>query len=80
MLAGLATFRYLWQRPVCRHLCMAAALYGMASDYLQPRFGNDSLRYAILAVVVISTAWAALHFLLATKTIRQDLGEAEQPL
>ena len=53
---------------------------GMASDYLQPRFGNDSLRYAILAVVVISTAWAALHFLLATKTIRQDLWEAEQPL
>ena len=53
---------------------------GMVSDYLQPRFGNDSLRYAILAVVVISTAWAALHFLLATKTIRQDLGEAEQPL
>src|SRR3972149_8051678 len=46
---------------------------GMASDYLQPKLGSDSLRYAILAVVVISTAWAALHFLLANKQIRPDL-------
>ncbi|HLB30585.1 MAG TPA: MFS transporter [Gammaproteobacteria bacterium] len=51
---------------------------GMASDYLQPKLGSDSLRYAILAVVVISTAWAALHFLLATKSIRQDLAAVDQ--
>jgi predicted MFS family arabinose efflux permease len=48
-------------------------IVGMTSDYLQPRYGRDSLRYAILAVVVISTLWAAVHFLLATRTLREDL-------
>jgi NhaP-type Na+/H+ and K+/H+ antiporter len=51
---------------------------GMASDYLQPQLGTDSLRYAILGVVVISTAWAAVHFLLATKSIREDLAAVDQ--
>jgi len=51
-------------------------IVGMTSDYLQPRYGNDSLRYAILSVVVIATLWAAIHFLLATKTLRDDLAAA----
>lgn len=46
---------------------------GMISDYLLPRYGNDSLRYSILAVVVIPTFWAAIHFLLAAKTLKEDL-------
>jgi predicted MFS family arabinose efflux permease len=46
---------------------------GMMSDYLQPDYGVDSLRYAILTVVVIATFWAAIHFLLAAKYLRQDL-------
>ena len=46
---------------------------GMTSDYLQPGYGDDSLRYAILGVVVIATFWAAIHFLLAAKHLRKDL-------
>ena len=47
----------------------------MMSDYLQPDYGVDSLRYAILTVVVIATFWAAVHFLLAAKHLRRDLVE-----
>ena len=52
-------------------------LVGMSSDYLQPRYGNAGLRYSILTLVVVATSWAAVHFLLAGRTIRQDLTAAE---
>jgi MFS family permease len=48
-------------------------IVGMISDYLLPRYGNDSLRYSILAVVVIPTFWAAIHFLFAARTLKADL-------
>ncbi len=51
---------------------------GVASDYLHPHYGDDGLRYAILVVVVASTLWAAAHFLLAAKTLREDLAAAER--
>ena len=49
---------------------------GMLSDYLQPDYGADSLRYAILTVVIIATFWAAVHFLLAARHLRADLAQA----
>jgi predicted MFS family arabinose efflux permease len=52
-------------------------LIGLSSDHLQPRFGNAGLRYSILTLVVVATSWAAIHFLLAARTIRADLGAAE---
>jgi len=59
---------------------MGPLLVGMSSDYLQPRYGNESLRYSILAVVVIATSWAAIHFLLAAKTLKQDLAAADEKI
>ena len=47
------------------------------NDYLVPRYGDESLRYSILTVVVVATFWAAIHFLLANKTLREDLAAAE---
>ncbi len=44
---------------------------GLISDLLEPRFGVESLRYAL----VISTAaliWAGAHFAMAARTARQD--------
>ena len=38
-----------------------------------PRFGNDSLRYSILCVVVVAYTWAGVHFLIAAKTLKADL-------
>ncbi len=52
-------------------------LVGISSDHLMPRYGAESLRYSILTVVVVATSWAAIHFLLANKTLREDLAAAE---
>ena len=51
---------------------------GMVSDFLYARFGDESLRYSILPVVVIAFTWASLHFLLASKTLREDLKRTEE--
>jgi predicted MFS family arabinose efflux permease len=52
-------------------------IVGAASDYFNARYGDNSLRYSILSVVVVAYSWAALHFLLAARTLRGDLQRAE---
>jgi predicted MFS family arabinose efflux permease len=49
---------------------------GMASDFFRERFANGSLRYSLLVLVVLTYTWAALHFLLASRTLRADLRTA----
>ncbi len=49
---------------------------GMVSDYLEPAYGNTSLRWALLSVVVLVGIWSATHFLLAARTFRQDSAAA----
>jgi hypothetical protein len=56
---------------------LGPAIVGSASDALRARFGDESLRYSILPLVVIAYCWAALHFFLASRTLRQDLAGAE---
>jgi hypothetical protein len=34
---------------------------------------DESIRYAILGVVATCAAWSTLHYLLAARTLRQDL-------
>ncbi|MFU8814313.1 MAG: spinster family MFS transporter, partial [Pseudomonadales bacterium] len=56
-------------------LGLGPLIVGVVSDLLIGVFGGESLRYSIL----ISTAvyfWAGAHFLLAARTIRQDLDAA----
>jgi predicted MFS family arabinose efflux permease len=50
---------------------------GMASDYFGPRYGNESLRYALLVIIVITFVWASIHFFLAARTLREDLAFAK---
>ena len=45
---------------------------GYLSDYLQPSFGNDSLRYALTAVTSISLLSAAF-FIKGARTIRNEI-------
>lgn len=45
---------------------------GIVSDYLEPSYGTDSLRWALLSVVVVIGLWCAVHYLLAARTFRQD--------
>jgi predicted MFS family arabinose efflux permease len=52
-------------------------LTGAASDWLEPALGRQSLRYALLGVVV-TQVWCCLHFFLAARTLVRD-GVAEGP-
>ena len=53
-------------------LGMGPQVMGILSDLLRPAFGEQSLRYAML-IGSITYLWAALHFYMASRTLRQDL-------
>ncbi len=59
-------------------LGLGPLLVGIASDRLGARFGTESLRYSILTIVVVCYSWAAIHFLLASKTLPRDLQAAQR--
>lgn len=46
---------------------------GALSDLLAPTYGAESLRYALLSVVVTGSVWSALHYFFAARTLREDL-------
>ena len=46
---------------------------GFVSDMINPTYGIESIRYALLIVIPISTIWAATHYFIAAKHIRSDL-------
>jgi predicted MFS family arabinose efflux permease len=46
---------------------------GFLSDYLNPIYGVQSLRYALFWVAVVGGIWAALHYYLASLTLNSDL-------
>jgi predicted MFS family arabinose efflux permease len=46
---------------------------GLLSDRLIGVYGGESLRYAMLYVVVAGNLWSALHYFLAARTLRTDL-------
>lgn len=48
---------------------------GMLSDLLADRFGSESLRYA-LVIVVLFYFWSTFHYLMAAKTINEDLANS----
>jgi MFS family permease len=50
---------------------------GLLSDRLAGIAGADGLRYALIGVALVNL-WAALHFLLATRTVAADLDAAGQ--
>jgi MFS family permease len=50
---------------------------GILSDWLEPRFGVDSLRYALLLAPVGAIAGALLYFS-ATRTLAADIERAER--
>jgi predicted MFS family arabinose efflux permease len=49
---------------------------GIVSDALAERLGDDSLRFALLAIVTSTSAWAAAHFFCAARSLRADLAAA----
>jgi predicted MFS family arabinose efflux permease len=54
-------------------LGLGPLLVGRISDLLRPSYGDDSLRYALLVVVVGGASWATIQYLLAARTLERDL-------
>jgi hypothetical protein len=46
---------------------------GILSDHMRRAYGPDSLRYALLIVVVVASLLSAFHFTMAARTLRADL-------
>ena len=53
-------------------LGMGPQIVGILSDLLNPVFGIESLRYALLAIVPINI-WAGIHYWIGARTLREDL-------
>ena len=51
-------------------------IIGIANDYFAPRYGNESMRYTLLTLTFVFQAWAAVHFFLAARHVREDLAAA----
>jgi len=54
-------------------LGLGPQVVGLVSDWLRPAYGVESVRYALLWVVLIGAAWSTLHYVLAARTLRDDL-------
>jgi hypothetical protein len=50
---------------------------GILSDALAPSQGIESVRYALLVVVVTGAAWSTVHYALAARTLREDLAASQ---
>jgi len=55
---------------------LGPAATGYISDWLAPSLQRDSLRYALVMIGVVNV-WAALHYWLASRTLRHDLETVE---
>ena len=58
-------------------LGIAPLVVGMLNDGLAARFGDEAIRYSLL-VTGAASLWAALHSLLAARTVRADLAAVRQ--
>ena len=58
-------------------LAMGPPITGALSDFLEPRFGDDALRYALL-IVSAGLLWSGVHFLLAGRTLVADQAAARE--
>ena len=59
-------------------LATGPLITGMISDALEPRFGDESMRYALLGVAATILPWASWHFYRASTTIDADLARATE--
>ncbi len=57
-------------------LGLGPSVVGFVSSYLEPTYGVESIRYALLGVVVLCASWSVLHYGLAAKSLRADLAAA----
>jgi MFS family permease len=58
-------------------LALGPLATGVLSDVLEPRFGDDSLRYALLIVSCV-LPWSGVHFWLGARTLETDIAFVRQ--
>ena len=46
---------------------------GLLSDWLEPRYQIESIRYALLWTVAGGALWSTLHYALGARTLQRDL-------
>src|SRR5262245_22589991 len=56
---------------------LGPSVTGLISDRLNASFQQNSLRYALVIIGVVNI-WAAVHYLLGSRTLRQDLEATEK--
>jgi MFS family permease len=56
-------------------LGLGPLLTGILSDVLSVYYGDQGLRYA-LVIVVLVYGWSTFHYLMAGRTLREDLANA----
>jgi predicted MFS family arabinose efflux permease len=56
---------------------LGPSITGLISDRLAPSFQQNSLRYALVMIGVVNV-WAAVHYLMGSRTLRQDLEATEK--
>lgn len=52
---------------------------GILSDLMAAGFGENSMRYALLAIGTVGGPWSAFHYYLAGKTLEHDLRRVNEP-
>ena len=55
-------------------LGLGPSFVGILSDWLRPEFGEESIRYALLATVAGGALWSTVHYVFGARTLSQDLG------
>jgi len=56
---------------------LGPSVTGLISDSLRASFQQDSLRYALVIIGVVNL-WAAMHYLIGSRSLRQDLEATEK--
>lgn len=54
-------------------LGMGPQVVGILNDFLEPRFGIEAVRWSLAGVAVVMSLWAGLYYMLAARTLREDL-------
>jgi hypothetical protein len=53
-------------------------LTGILSTVLEPKFGEEAMRYSLLIVTSVMLPWAAWHYVRAGQSIDADLARATE--
>jgi len=56
---------------------LGPSVTGYISDMLKASYQQDSLRYALVIIGVVNI-WAAVHYYLSSRTVREDLAATER--